>query len=77
MRDVIREIFRNDFEDAEYKGKLEGRIQGYDEGTNEVNERVATDMLRDGETIDKILRYSHLDKDTICNLARLYGITVV
>ena len=47
------------------------------EGINEDKERVATDMLRDGEPLEKITRYSKLAEDTIRNLAKTLGVAVV
>ena len=40
------------------------------------NERVATDMLKDGEPIAKIMKYSRLAESTIRDLANTFGITV-
>ena len=40
------------------------------------NERVATDMLKDGEPIAKIMKYSRLAESTIRGLANTLGITV-
>ena len=77
MNRAVRKILRNELEDAKYKGKREGWKQGYDEAANEINERVATDMLRDGEPLDKVLRYSHLKEDAIRNIAASLGISVI
>ena len=77
MRDVIREILKDDFDDAEYKGKREGWKKGYDEGVNEINERLATDMLRNSEPLDKILRYSRLSEPAIRSLAASLGVQII
>ncbi|MBR0169006.1 MAG: hypothetical protein IJQ08_10060 [Synergistaceae bacterium] len=61
MHKTIREIFKEDFEDAR----------------NEEKERVATDMLREGEPLEKIARYSRLAEDTIRNLAKTLGVAVL
>ncbi|MBQ7733811.1 MAG: hypothetical protein IJT58_07320, partial [Synergistaceae bacterium] len=41
------------------------------------NERVAMDMLKDGEPLKKIMRYSRLAEDTILKIAKKLGITVM
>ncbi len=40
------------------------------QGIAQTNERVATDMLKDGEPIAKIKRYSRLAEDVILSLAK-------
>ena len=55
----------------------EGIKKGKQEGINEANERFATDMLRNGEPLDKILRYSRLAEDTIRSLAASLGLQVI
>ena len=47
------------------------------EGIQEANERVATNMLRAGEPLEKIITYSSLAKDVIASLANSLGIAVV
>ncbi len=49
-------IFKEDFDVAESKGRQEG--------LNDANGRVATDMLREGEPLEKIARYSRLAEKT-------------
>ncbi|MBQ6971716.1 MAG: hypothetical protein IJP86_05090 [Synergistaceae bacterium] len=66
---TIQEIFKDAFDATEEKGRQEG--------INEANERFAADMLRNGEPLDKILRYSRLAEDTIRNLAKSLGVAVV
>lgn len=65
MNEVIRDIFKKDFDIARQ------------DGINEDKERVATDMLRDGEPLEKITRYSRLAEDTIRKLAQNLGIVVL
>ena len=43
----------------------------------EVEERVATDMLKDGEPLAKIVRYSRLAEDAILKLANSLGVTAI
>ena len=65
MNEVIRDIFRKDFDIARQNGM------------NEEKERVATDMLKKGEPLEKIVRYSQLADDTIRNLAKNLGIAIL
>ena len=46
------------------------------EGINEDRERVAVDMLKDGEPLAKIIRYSKLAESVIRNLATSNGIVI-
>ena len=43
----------------------------------DVEYRVATDMLRDGEPLEKIKRYSRLAEDVIRSIANRLGVTVI
>ena len=65
MNEVIRDIFKKDFDEAESRGVTKEK------------ERVATDMLHDGEPLEKIARYSRLAEDTIRNLAKNLGVAVL
>ena len=44
---------------------------------NEVNIRVATDMLKDGEPMPKIEKYSKLSREVITAIAMKMGVAVV
>ena len=59
----------------EYEGKTIFN-EGKKEGINEEKHRMATDMLRDGEPLEKIIRYSKLAKDAVLGLAHSIGISV-
>ena len=65
MNEVIRDIFRKDFDIARQ------------DGMNEEKERVATDMLKEDEPLEKIARYTRLAEDTIRNLAKNLGVAVL
>ena len=47
------------------------------EAENKVNERVATDMIRDGEPLAKIKKYSQLPEAAIRKLAKSMGVAVL
>lgn len=44
---------------------------------NKINERVATDMIRDGESLAKIKKYSKLPEEAIRKLAKSMGVAVL
>ncbi|MBP3748528.1 MAG: hypothetical protein J6I35_03080 [Ruminobacter sp.] len=50
---------------------------GEDKKEAEVNERVATDMIRDGEPLAKIKKYSQLPEAAIRKLADSMGVAVL
>ena len=43
----------------------------------EVEERVATDMLKDGKPLDEIIKYSRLAKDAVVKIADSLGVTAI
>ena len=47
------------------------------ETEKEINERVASDMLKDGEPIPKIVKYSKLSESAIRKLAKSLGVAVL
>lgn len=55
----------------------EGEARGEARKEAEVNERVAADMLKDGEPIPKIVKYSKLSEAAIRNLAKSLGVAVL
>lgn len=52
--------------EAHDDGRSEGRTEGITEGRTET----ALDMLRDNEPMEKIIKYSHLPKERILELAK-------
>ena len=69
MRDAIREIFKNDFEIAEERGRQEGRNDAY--------ESVAKNMLKKNLPLSLIEEISKLSGDTIRNLAKSLGVAIM
>lgn len=61
MNEIIRDIFKNDFDAAKQEEK----------------ERVASDMLKDNYPLSAIQKISKLSEDTIRNLAKNLGIAVL
>ena len=47
------------------------------ETEKEINERVASDMLKEGEPIPKIVKYSKLSEAAIRKLAKSLGVAVL
>ena len=58
------------------EGLAAGRSEGLAAGRNEVNERVASDMLRENFPLAMIEKISRLSEDAIRKLAQSLGITV-
>ncbi len=54
----------------------EGRNEGRTEGIRAEKERFAVEMLKDGEPLAKITRYSQLAENVIRNLASSLGLAV-
>ena len=63
--------------EAHREGLKEGRKEGRLEAEKELNERVATDMLKEGEPIPKIVKYSKLSEAAIRKLAKSLGVAVL
>ena len=57
---------REAHDDGRSEGRTEGRVEGLTEGRTET----ALDMLRDNEPMEKIIKYSHLPKERILELAQ-------
>ena len=49
--------------------------EGFHEWENKANERVAVNMLQDGEPLAKISRYSQLAENVVRNLATSLGLS--
>ena len=47
------------------------------EAEEQTNERVATDMLKDGKPLEEIMKYSRLAKDAIVKLANSLGVATI
>ena len=65
MHRTIREIFKEDFDDAESRGRLEEK------------ERVASDMLKKNLPLSLIEEISKLSEETIRGLAKTLGVAVL
>ena len=66
MNEVIRDIFKKDFDEVEENG--------INKGIETDRQRVARDMLKNGEPFEKIKMYSRLAEDVIRNLAVSLGV---
>ena len=53
------------------------RLEWIEHGVEQTREQVASDMLRDGEPLAKIVRYSRLAEDAILKLANSLGVTTI
>ena len=58
------------------EGRAEGRIEGRAEGIDETRKGMAADMIREGEPLSKILKYSRLAENTIFAIAKSLGVNL-
>ena len=63
--------------DARRAGYVEGVAKGLAEGEAKKSRETALEMLKDGEPLTKIMKYSKLDKEDILLLAKENGIEAV
>jgi predicted transposase/invertase (TIGR01784 family) len=59
--------------EVKQEGLKQGREEGVKEGSKEEKRSIAKSMLRDGEPIEKIMRYTGLPKVTINKLYKEIG----
>ena len=65
------------FEAGEAKGHAEGHAAGLAEGEAKKSRETALEMLKDGEPLTKIMKYSKLPEEDIVSLAKENGVEVV
>ena len=59
------------------EGIKEGLKKGIEEGEAKKSRETAIEMLKDGEPLTKIMKYSKLDKEAILLLAKENGLEVI
>ena len=59
------------------EGEAKGREAGLAEGEAKKSRETALEMLKDGEPLTKIMKYSKLDKEAILLLAKENGLEVI
>ncbi|MFW5785553.1 MAG: hypothetical protein ACOCW1_05150, partial [Chitinispirillaceae bacterium] len=52
------------------EGRTEGRVEGKVEGRDERNTEIAMEMMKNGETDEKVALYTGLSKETIRELRK-------
>lgn len=67
----LREMAQIDYNSGMKKAKDEGRAEGRAEGKAEEKIEVARNMKADGESVEKIMRYTGLSKEEIEKLPRI------
>ena len=77
MHEVIKDIFKEVFDATKREGMQLGRQEGRQEGVHEEKERVASDMLKKNLPLSLIVEISKLSKDSVLNLAKSLGISVM
>ena len=65
------------FEAGEAKGHAAGLAEGEAKGEAKKSRETALEMLKDGEPLTKIMKYSKLDKEDILLLAKENGLEVI
>ena len=63
--------------EGEKEGERRGEKRGEKRGQEEARKSVAMEMLKDGEPIDKITKYSNLTEAAIRKLAQSMGVAVL
>ena len=71
----VKKMFLTEYD--EEKMKEQERKEAFADGVDEANQRMAEDMLKDGEPLAKILKYSRLSEERIRNLAKNLGVAVM
>ena len=71
----VKAMFLTEYDEEREKELL--RREERRETEKEIRESVATDMLKDGEPIPKIIKYSKLSEAAIRKLAKSIGVAVL
>ncbi len=61
-------VMRNERAEGREEGRAEGRAEGLAEGREEKAIEMARAMLQDGESVEKIMRYTKLSREQIENM---------
>lgn len=69
--------FEQEIREAEGRAKAEGIIIGKTEGKMEEKVEMVKEMLRDGASIDKMLKYTKLPIDKIKEISNQIGVKLV
>ena len=69
-------VLEQERRDSERRGEKRGERRGFNKGLDQANERIAKDMLMDGEPLEKISRYSRLAEDVIRGIAEKIGAAI-
>ena len=76
-KNVLREIFAEDFEEAESRGIKQGIEQGIEQGTRQGVENVAANMIRMKMPADDIKKATSISLSRLRELAKQIGMTLV
>ena len=69
-------VLEQERRDSERRGEKRGERRGFNKGLDQANERIAKDMLMDGEPLEKIAKYSRLAEDVIRGIAEKIGAAI-
>ena len=73
----IKDARRAGYAEGEAKGRADGLAEGEAKGEAKKSRETAIEMLKDGEPLTKIMKYSKLDKEAILLLAKENGLEVI
>lgn len=68
--------YRIGMEEGRKEGRKVGREEGRKEGEKEAKKKIVKEMLKAGEEMKKIMKYSGLQKEEIEELGRQYGFNI-
>ena len=75
----VKKMFLTEYDEEKMKEqeRKEAYADGVEAGVEEANQTTAEDMLRDGEPLAKILKYSRLPEERIRKIAKSLGVAVL
>jgi hypothetical protein len=75
----VKRMFLTEYDEEKMKEqeRKEAFADGVEAGAYEANQKTAEDMLRDGEPLAKIVKYSRLTEEHIRTLAKSLGVAVL
>ena len=79
----VKKMFLTEYDEEKMKEQerkeafADGYADGVEAGVEEANQKTAEDMLRDGEPLGKIIKYSRLTEEHIRKLAKSLGVSVL
>ena len=73
----LKDAKKEGFEAGQAQGHADGLAEGLAEGQAKKSKETALEMLKDGEILSKIIKYSTLGEEEVLSLAKENGLEVV